>query len=46
MLSTLIDLYGGEESLYTVMLFHFNSKFENDEIRASTIEDIQEGEEL
>jgi hypothetical protein len=46
MLSALIDLYGGEDSLYTIMLFYFDSKFENDEIRSSAITNIQNGEEI
>jgi hypothetical protein len=45
MLDTMINLYGDEDNLYTVMLFYFNSKFENDEIRQSAIDSIQNGEE-
>lgn len=46
MLGFLIKLYGDENNLITTMLFYFNSKFESDEIRASAIDNIQNGEDI
>jgi hypothetical protein len=46
MIQTFIDLYGDEETLFFVMLDYFNRKFEDDEIRASALENLQNSEEI
>jgi len=46
MMETFIELYGDEDNLFFVMLDYFNRRFEDDEIRAQAIENIQDGEEL
>lgn len=42
----MVKLYGGEETVYFVMLDYFNRRFEDDEIRATTVDNIQNGEDL
>ena len=46
MLETFEALYGDDETLLFVMLDFFNRRFEDDEIRASAVENIQNQEEL
>jgi hypothetical protein len=46
MLGLFEELYGDEDTLFFVMMDYFNRKFEDDEIRSSAIDNIQEGEEL
>jgi hypothetical protein len=41
----MMDLYGDEETLFFVMMDYFSRRFEDDEIRASAIDNIQEGNE-
>jgi len=43
---TMVKLYGSDDTVYFVMLDYFNRRFEDDEIRASTVDSIQNGEEL
>lgn len=45
MFSLFIELYGNEDVLFFVMLDYFNRRFEDDEIRGSAIEKIQDGGE-
>lgn len=46
MIETFIKLYGEEDNLYFVMMDYFNRRFEDDEIRAQAIENIQDGGEI
>lgn len=46
MLGLFEQLYGDDDTLFFVMMDYFNRKFEDDEIRASAIDSIQDGEEL
>jgi len=39
------ELYGGDENMFFVMMDYFNRRFEDDEIRAQAIENIQDGDE-
>ncbi len=43
---TFIDLYGDEDTLFFVMLDYFNRRFEEDEIRAQAVENIQNTEDI
>lgn len=46
LINTFIELYGDEDTLYFVMLDFFNRRFEDDEIRSSAVDTIQNGGEL
>ena len=46
MMDTFIRLYNDEDTLFFVMLDFFNRRFEDDEIRAQAIDNIQQGEDL
>lgn len=46
MIDVFTDLYGDEDNLYFVMMDYFNRRFEDDEIRATAIDNIQEGEDI
>jgi hypothetical protein len=46
MLGLFEDLYGDDETLFFVMMDYFTRRFEDDEIRASAIDNIQEGEDI
>lgn len=46
MIKIFTELYGDEDNLFFVMMDYFNRRFEDDEVRASAIDTIQEGEEL
>lgn len=45
MFETFVNLYGDEETVFFVALDYFNRKFDDDEIRKSALENIQEGED-
>lgn len=44
MLKIFVELYGDEDTLFFVMIDYFNRRFEDDEIRASAIQNIQDSE--
>ena len=46
MIKIFTELYGEDDNLFFVMMDYFNRRFEDDEIRASAVDTIQEGEEL
>jgi hypothetical protein len=46
MIDIFTELYGDEDNLYFVMMDYFNRRFEDDEIRATAIDNIQEGEDI
>lgn len=46
MLSVFVDLYGDEDALFFVMLDYFNRRFEDDEIRAQAMDNLQNQEDI
>ena len=46
MLELFEDLYGDDETLFFVMMDYFTRRLEDDEIRASAIDEIQEGGDI
>jgi hypothetical protein len=46
MLGLFEDLYGDDETLFFVMMDYFTRRFEDDEIRASAIDNIQDGGDI
>ncbi len=46
MLGVFVDLYGDEDALFFVMLDYFNRRFEDDEVRAQAMDDIQNQEDI
>jgi hypothetical protein len=46
MMDTFIKLYGTDDNLFFVMMDYFNRRFEDDEIRAQAIENIQDGGDI
>ena len=45
MVELFIELYGDDENMFFVMMDYFDRRFEDDEIRAQAIENIQDGGE-
>lgn len=46
MMDLFLKLYGGEDTLYFTIMDYFDRRFEDDEIRTSAIESIQDEEQL
>jgi len=46
MFEVFTDLFGDEDTLFFIIMDYFNRRFEDDEIRASAIDNLKESEEI